>query len=192
VNTFGQPSQITLSQALHHRLGAMDPCCLGNRDIAASVMLCCSRHDSLQTSMRQLHLGECWLAVSLLYWCLPYGTWSYRLHPTHTESTIMVAFTCAGCADGSRNAWRHSADSHVQVTFVVTLPHNNSYTSQQAVEAAVDDVQKQHIIPRQKEAFLCCARCCETEVSTGAQALQAWWVGGKREGLVWQDCRVGS
>ncbi len=37
----------------------------------------------------------------------------------------------------------------------------------------IGDIQKQHLLPRQKEAFLCCAKCCD--VSSDLQQLQGWW-----------------
>ncbi|KAG2485234.1 hypothetical protein HYH03_016020 [Edaphochlamys debaryana] len=32
---------------------------------------------------------------------------------------------------------------------------------QKAVEGVVEDLQRTQLVPRQKEAFLCCARCCD-------------------------------
>lgn len=49
----------------------------------------------------------------------------------------------------------------------------------------VEDIQRSYLIPQQKEAFLCCARCCDQHQDT--QGLQRWWVpeslGGVRTGV---------
>ncbi|GIL54286.1 hypothetical protein Vafri_9857 [Volvox africanus] len=33
---------------------------------------------------------------------------------------------------------------------------------QKAMESMIEDIQKKILIPKQKEAFLCCAKCCDT------------------------------
>lgn len=33
---------------------------------------------------------------------------------------------------------------------------------QKAVESMIEDIQKGVLLPKQKEAFLCCAKCCDT------------------------------
>ena len=45
---------------------------------------------------------------------------------------------------------------------------------EKAMEAMIGDIQKQHLLPKQKEAFLCCAKCCDS--SDDLQQLQGWWV----------------
>eukprot|EP00199_Chlamydomonas_sp_CCMP681_P004662 CAMPEP_0119107928 /NCGR_PEP_ID=MMETSP1180-20130426/12454_1 /TAXON_ID=3052 ORGANISM="Chlamydomonas cf sp, Strain CCMP681" /NCGR_SAMPLE_ID=MMETSP1180 /ASSEMBLY_ACC=CAM_ASM_000741 /LENGTH=140 /DNA_ID=CAMNT_0007093479 /DNA_START=75 /DNA_END=497 /DNA_ORIENTATION=+ len=37
---------------------------------------------------------------------------------------------------------------------------------QKAVESMVEGIQRSHLVPAQKEAFLCCARCCDANGST--------------------------
>jgi hypothetical protein len=39
--------------------------------------------------------------------------------------------------------------------------------------ADLTQVQKKHLIPKQKEAFLCCARCCDT-TGGNTRDLQSW------------------
>lgn len=41
------------------------------------------------------------------------------------------------------------------------------------IEAMMQDVQRQHLIPKQKEAFLCCAKCCDNQPDDMRQ-LQGW------------------
>jgi Eukaryotic protein of unknown function (DUF842) len=41
------------------------------------------------------------------------------------------------------------------------------------VELMVEDIQKKHLLPKQKEAFLCCAKCCDT--NDNVQQLQGWY-----------------
>ncbi|KXZ53137.1 hypothetical protein GPECTOR_7g1028 [Gonium pectorale] len=41
---------------------------------------------------------------------------------------------------------------------------------QKAVENVIEDLQKTVLMPRQKEAFLCCAKCCDT--SAGPRDLE--------------------
>ena len=43
----------------------------------------------------------------------------------------------------------------------------------QAIMSMVEDVTKQHLIPKQKEAFLCCAKCCDNNADS-TQNLQNW------------------
>ena len=43
---------------------------------------------------------------------------------------------------------------------------------EKAMEAMISDIQKQYLLPKQKDAFLCCAKCCD--VSDDLQALQGW------------------
>lgn len=42
----------------------------------------------------------------------------------------------------------------------------------QAIEGMIEEIQRVHLLPRQKEAFLCCARCCDSPGSI--QALEGW------------------
>eukprot|EP00197_Chlamydomonas_leiostraca_P003046 CAMPEP_0202868052 /NCGR_PEP_ID=MMETSP1391-20130828/10068_1 /ASSEMBLY_ACC=CAM_ASM_000867 /TAXON_ID=1034604 /ORGANISM="Chlamydomonas leiostraca, Strain SAG 11-49" /LENGTH=139 /DNA_ID=CAMNT_0049548153 /DNA_START=16 /DNA_END=435 /DNA_ORIENTATION=- len=41
---------------------------------------------------------------------------------------------------------------------------------QKAIEGMVEDLQRTYLIPKQKDAFLCCAKCCDT--SSNAPELQ--------------------
>ena len=43
---------------------------------------------------------------------------------------------------------------------------------EKAMEAMIGDLQKQYLLPKQKDAFLCCAKCCDA--SDDLQALQGW------------------
>lgn len=43
---------------------------------------------------------------------------------------------------------------------------------EKAVESMMQDIHRDLLQPMQKEAFLCCARCCDT--SDGMQQLQNW------------------
>lgn len=57
---------------------------------------------------------------------------------------------------------------------------------QQAIETAMDELQRQQLIPIQKEAFLCSAKCCDKHQDM--HHLQQWCVGGSATGRVfcWQ------
>ncbi len=41
-----------------------------------------------------------------------------------------------------------------------------------SIQGMVEELQKQHLVPKQKEAFLCCARCCDFPDNTAQ--LQNW------------------
>jgi len=45
---------------------------------------------------------------------------------------------------------------------------------EKAMESMIAEIQKAHLLPKQKEAFLCCAKCCDS--SDDLQQLQGWWV----------------
>ena len=42
----------------------------------------------------------------------------------------------------------------------------------QAVESMIEDIQKGVLLPKQKEAFLCCAKCCDT--AGGVRDMESW------------------
>ena len=48
---------------------------------------------------------------------------------------------------------------------------------ERAVEGMMNEIQRSHIVPKQKEAFLCCAKCCDNTMDM--QSLQGWWVCGR-------------
>jgi hypothetical protein len=45
----------------------------------------------------------------------------------------------------------------------------------QAIESMMTEVQRTLLVPKQKEAFLCCAKCCDA--NSEPKEIQQWWVG---------------
>eukprot|EP00798_Chlamydomonas_sp_ICE-L_P021848 gene21848-28878_t len=43
---------------------------------------------------------------------------------------------------------------------------------EKAITSMVEEIQVKYLVPKQKEAFLCCAKCCDTNASN-AQNLQS-------------------
>lgn len=52
--------------------------------------------------------------------------------------------------------------------------------ARQAVETMIEDIQKGVLLPKQKDAFLCCAKCCDTVA--GVRELESWCGGRGRGG----------
>eukprot|EP00195_Chlamydomonas_chlamydogama_P004866 CAMPEP_0202901382 /NCGR_PEP_ID=MMETSP1392-20130828/14223_1 /ASSEMBLY_ACC=CAM_ASM_000868 /TAXON_ID=225041 /ORGANISM="Chlamydomonas chlamydogama, Strain SAG 11-48b" /LENGTH=141 /DNA_ID=CAMNT_0049587937 /DNA_START=71 /DNA_END=496 /DNA_ORIENTATION=- len=42
---------------------------------------------------------------------------------------------------------------------------------EKAIQGMIEDIQKLHLLPRQKQAFLCCAQCCDN--TTNMQQVQS-------------------
>lgn len=90
-----------------------------------------------------------------------------------------------GCV---RRAWH--TKSHVRCApsaapLPPLLQHTPAATMQQpqsiervqnSVERMMEDIGRQHLIPSQKAAFLCCAKCCDDTGNFKPQQLQSWWV----------------
>lgn len=62
----------------------------------------------------------------------------------------------------------HAAQQQCGVRERLTPDH-----ATQAMEAAMDELQTKHLIPLQKQAFVCSAACCDKH-ATNIQALQEW------------------
>ena len=72
----------------------------------------------------------------------------------------------------------------VLITMDATMPPSVKKV-EKAMEVMIADIQKQHLLPKQKEAFLCCAKCCDT--ADDLQHLQGWCVAGPHSWRAWHD-----
>ncbi len=64
-------------------------------------------------------------------------------------------------------------------------PQSIDLVRAQELESNMNDLYKQQLIPRQKDAFLCSARCCDSSNDMGD--LQKWWA-LVLDGLLWHAC----